>query len=79
MKKYQPIACTLYDHFEHLITRKQKVILITEETTIETVLVNIYAKKGEEYVELENGDVLRLDSIIKIDNLNTGEFIQCKI
>ena len=78
MKKYQPIACSLYDHFEILIMRKQRVVITTKESSFETLLINIYARDSIEYIELENGEVLRLDAIEKIDNLSTREFIQCK-
>ena len=79
MKKYQPIACSLYDYFELLIIKKQRVLITTEDSKIQTVLVNIYTKESIEYTELENGSILRLDDIKKIDNLSTGEFISCKI
>lgn len=78
MKKYTPIACSLYDYFELLILKKQKVIVTTATAKIESAFANIYTKKGVEYLVLETGEELRLDTIEKINNLNTGEFIQCK-
>lgn len=79
MKSYTPIACSLYDYFELLILKKQEVIITTYEESFQTILTNIYAEKGVEYLELKNENRIRLDAIIEINNLKTNEFINCKI
>ena len=78
MHDYQPIACSLYDYLELLIMKKQRVHLIFKDDKIETRLLDIFTKEGVEYTNLESGETIRLDTILKIDNLITGEFIQCK-
>ena len=71
MKKYKPIACSLYDYYELLIREKQQVIIKTDSREIEALIINIYTKEHVEYIDLDNATTLRLDTIKKISNKNT--------
>ncbi|MEM0994407.1 MAG: hypothetical protein AAF847_12045 [Bacteroidota bacterium] len=71
-KKYIPINCSFYDILEVTATLKKACIIRfydTEEASTETrsKIVNLYTKKQEEYMELDNGLVIRLDRIISVD------------
>jgi len=69
---YKPIDCNLYDEVILLIMRKQKIKIDYQTETgksqeVETILKDVYAREGEEFVLLENGDKIRLDRVVKID------------
>ncbi|MFK8007904.1 MAG: hypothetical protein AB8H03_16220 [Saprospiraceae bacterium] len=81
-KKYIPIDCNFYDEIEILAMRKSKSTIVylseeEEQTTIEGVIKNVYAKNKEEFLEMENGLVFRLDRLISLD----GKIVpgSCKI
>jgi len=71
-KKYVPIDCNFYDEIEIRAMRGNKcsvVYLADDETqtTLEGVIKNVYSKNKEEFLEMENGLVFRLDRLISID------------
>lgn len=71
-KKYVPIDCNFYDEIEILAMRKSKsnVVYLSEkdeQTTIEGVIKNVYAKNKEEFLEMESGLIFRLDRLISLD------------
>ncbi len=71
-KKYAPINCDFYDEIEIRAMRKSetKVVYLSEneeQTTIEGVIKNVYAKNKEEFLEMESGLVFRLDRLISLD------------
>lgn len=71
-KKYVPIDCNYYDEIEILAMRKSKCIVVylsenEEQTTIEGIIKNVYAKNKEEFLEMENGLIFRLDRLVSLD------------
>ena len=71
-KKYVPIDCNFYDEIEILAMRKSKCSVVyfseeNEQTTIEGVIKNVYAKNKEEFLEMESGLTFRLDRLISLD------------
>ena len=71
-KKYAPINCDFYDEIEIRAMRKSKTTVIYlsekgEQTTIESVIKNVFAKNKEEFLEMESGLVFRLDRLISLD------------
>ncbi len=69
---YKPIDCNLYDEVVLLIMRKQKIKIdyqneAGEDLKAETTLKDVFARDGEEFILLENGEVIRLDRLVKID------------
>ncbi|MFT5263236.1 MAG: Rho-binding antiterminator [Polaribacter sp.] len=69
---YKPIDCNLYDEVVLLIMRKQKIKIdyqneAGKDLEAETILKDVFAKEGEEFILLENGERVRLDRLSKID------------
>jgi transcriptional antiterminator Rof (Rho-off) len=66
MKKYEPIDCNLYDHFEIHAMRRDLVVIELAEKTIELVIKTLEVKEGAEYLIPESGEPIRLDQIKSI-------------
>ena len=69
---YQPISCDFYDVLEESATlRKRSIIHFYntewQEKQIVSRIVNLFTKEKEEFMELENGQILRLDRLISVD------------
>lgn len=74
---YQPINCNFYDNFEAAIVQRRKVELEYRSTygtptKLSTRLKDLKTDRTEEYVQLENGQWLRLDRIISVDGEAAG-------
>lgn len=71
-KKYVPINCDFYDEIEIRAMRKSKTTVIylsknEEQITFEGVIKNVYSKNKEEFLEMEDGLIFRLDRLISLD------------
>jgi len=78
---YQPIACGFYDELEALATRKKQVYiqyfndlrqLCQGSTTFKTFVTRDHA----EYAVLASGEEVRLDHIIRIDDMAAPGFAE---
>lgn len=71
-KPYQPIACSIYDELELLAMRKESITLTYKEEgkeiTIKTLIVDLFTKEKEEFLVIENKQVIRLDNILLIND-----------
>jgi len=72
MKTYQPINCNYYDELEALATLRKKTVIefylpSGEKQSVESRIVNLYTRNREEFMELEDGTVFRLDRLISAD------------
>lgn len=71
--KYHAISCHFYDELEVLAVKKiiAKITYFENENemTIEDLIVDFKTKNKEEFLILENGTQIRLDKIIKINDL----------
>jgi Rho-binding antiterminator len=80
---YQPIDCGFYDRLEIAAMRRKVVkLLITTETApqlIESRIVDLQARQGEEFMYLENGQVIRLDRLISMDGLEVPREGTCEV
>lgn len=66
MDHYKPVDCNLYDVYIRYIIEKRKVTIISsKDSAIKThcTLKDIFTKNGVEYIELDNGETMRLDEI----------------
>ena len=71
-KKYIPIDCNFYDEIELRALRKSKCTVIylnekEESTTVVGIIKNVFSKNKEEFLEMENGLIFRLDKLVSID------------
>lgn len=69
---YQPISCNFYDILEESATlRKRSIIHFYntnwQEEQIVSRIINLFTKEKEEFMELENDKIIRLDHLISVD------------
>ena len=71
--KYHAISCHFYDELEVLAVKKiiAKITYFENENemTIEDLIVDFKTKNKEEFLILKNENQIRLDKIIKINDL----------
>jgi Rho-binding antiterminator len=80
---YQPINCDFYDILEAYATLKRVSTIVFMGTNgqrqqVNTRIINLFSKQKEEFMELEDGTILRLDGLISIDGQIPGDTCQVK-
>lgn len=75
--EYQPIDCGFYDHFEAAIVQRRPVTLEYfpadgASVTKKIRLLDLKTESGEEFVQLDGGEWLRLDRVVSLDGVATG-------
>lgn len=71
-KPYQPIDCGVYDQLEVLAMRRTVCQIEYSGTkgireTIESPIVDVFAKSGEEFITLQDGQQIRLDRLLRLN------------
>jgi Rho-binding antiterminator len=66
---YKPIDCNLYDYLEQWATFKTPLIITVfdaegKEVQHHARIVNLVAHDGQEFMELDNGLIIRLDYLV---------------
>lgn len=74
MNNYQPIRCDFYDILEALATRRAKItveFMDAAQLTIaeDVVITDLQTRNKEEFVYLDNGQVIRLDHLVKVNGI----------
>lgn len=68
---YIPINCSFYDYLEEAATLKQIAVIDYYEngldSQVESGIKTLFIKDKVEYMELENGQFIRLDNLIKFN------------
>lgn len=76
MNNYVQVSCDLYDMFEEASTNKVDCEITfvkdNKELTINTKIINLKSVSGSEFMETENGIVIRLDKIVKFNGKATA-------
>lgn len=71
---YQPVSCGFYDELGLRMMRGCSCTLVVaygEATeTIETVIQDLYTEGDAEYVQIEDGQRIRLDRIQQVDDID---------
>ena len=74
MTNYKPIDCSLHDRLESVATLRQTVQLVYESprgtTTLEDRIVDVFSKNDEEFIRLASGQTIRLDHILRLDDID---------
>ncbi len=70
---YKPIDCDYYDTLEVLAMRRKECVIVyidkhRQSQTVKTVIEDVLAKGGEEFIRLENGQLIRLDHLLVVDH-----------
>lgn len=73
-KDYKPIDCSFHDVLLAKATRKEKcrfvfALAADDVRHIEGKILDVYTKAGEEFMQLDNGQTFRLDSLKQLDGL----------
>ena len=68
---YIPIDCEYHDALEAFATTRERVTIAFRNDGGETeqrdgTIVDVYARDGEEFLELDSGDRVRLDRLVDI-------------
>ena len=76
--KYQTVSCHFYDELETLAVKKvlSKITYSENENeiNIEDLIVDFRTRNKEEFLILKNGTQIRLDKIIKINEIPPANF-----
>lgn len=65
---YTPISCDFHSLFEHYATLKEEVELVLHNRQTRTgTITDIYTKKGEEFIVMDQSEHIRLDQIKSIN------------
>lgn len=67
--EYTPISCSFHDELLSLATRKTQCSIRyrdvdDRELTVTDIIVDVYTKKKEEFLTLNNGSAMRLDQLV---------------
>lgn len=71
MSDYEPINCAYYDQLEALAVSGRPIDIVYEENnqkkTVNAMIKDFYTKDKEEFMVLDEGPDIRLDSIVSAD------------
>jgi Rho-binding antiterminator len=74
---YKTISCQFYDMLEELAVKKIKSKILymdnQNEIYIEEIIVDFKTKNKEEFLILDNGTQIRLDKILKINEISPSD------
>lgn len=73
-KLYQPIDCDYYDRLEAWATMRtfSTIVFLDEngqQQEVSACIEDVYALNKVEYMRLDNGLVIRLDSLLSVNNV----------
>jgi Rho-binding antiterminator len=73
-KSYQPIDCNYYDRLEAWATMHAICQIVFRDETekeqeVSARIADVYALNKVEYMRLDNGLVIRLDSLVSVNNI----------
>jgi len=76
---YQPISCEFHDRLEDLATlRKPARISFRDDNDAiqqrEAVITDVFARSGEEFLSMGNGEILRLDRLVEVDGARLADY-----
>ena len=83
LQDYKPIDCNFHDL---ILDRATKKVIVDLEYNFsngiqkkETKFKDVYTKSGEEFLLIEEGEIIRLDQILSVDGIKLQGFNSCKI
>lgn len=81
MNEYKPISCSFYDYLEAFAVKKIDCIIVfnesgkPEQTT--GIITDLFSKNKIEYLLLDSGKTIRLDHLIKVNDIALNLFESC--
>lgn len=78
---YQPISCDFYDHIEIFAMRKTTVAIEYRDNTgavqrLSSRILDTKVANKEEFILLENGREIRMDRLLKINEIEFPQGIK---
>ena len=75
---YQPISCIFYDYLEADATlgKVSTIKYVDHNGVVETIMgiiKDLHAKHGEEFLQLDDGQVIRLDAISEFNGMTASQ------
>lgn len=72
MTDYVPIRCDFHEELQVRAMRRCRCTIAHrsesgQEVCVRDLIQDVYARNGEEFVRLGNGDEIRLDRLIRVD------------
>ena len=79
---YKTVSCSFYDLLLDKATRKEVIQLVYKnneniETAVSGVIIDVYTKSKEEFLNLDSKLIIRLDYVVSVDDKNLNDFINC--
>jgi len=70
-KTYQPINCSFHDVLLAKATLREVCQIVywdekEREITLDAIITDVFTRKGEEFMHLNNGIEIRLDAIVSV-------------
>lgn len=69
---YKPINCNFHELLLAKATLQElceiKYTSKTKASIVNSIIIDVYTKKSEEFLTLDSGEIIRLDKIISINN-----------
>lgn len=77
---YTPIDCGFYDRVEAAAMRRTSVVLeLTDGTSVTARILDVGAKEGADWAEVEGVGPVRLDRIAVLDGVARPEAASCAV
>lgn len=68
---YQPVSCSIYDTLEAYATQGKTCRIVYQDNEapiqVKAVIQDFFIQDKAEYLQLDNGQAIRLDRLISID------------
>jgi Rho-binding antiterminator len=80
MSDYQPVNCEFHDVIEACATLRKPVTILIQNTdgthrTIHTIISDVFARDGVEYLKTQCGALIRLDDLLTVDSHEIRNFV----
>ena len=79
MNDYTPISCSFYDILESIATKRELAIIeyfdeAKQQISFTGKIQNLFTQEKVEYMQLEQGLLIRLDNIIAVNGMRAGNY-----
>ncbi|WP_313342227.1 hypothetical protein [Stenotrophomonas sp.] len=79
-RTYVPINCEFHDVLEATATVGRRVVIVFDtgagqHETVSARIADLQARDAVEYMQLDNGRLLRLDAIVSVDGVLRSGFV----
>ena len=82
-QEYQPIDCSFHDVLLDRITRKKEVHIVYSAASQGQVkdkhilLEDVFTKHKQEFLKMADGEIIRLDQIVSVDDISLIKGTSC--